>query len=208
MLHNNYEPYLYISGVLLVLLLLWYFYKDVIPLDDTVCYVNDQDINIKNTPIIKDDFRDDIVAEVQEDIPVDVPAEICIPPLIDTPKSKKFVSKGERECRRVMEEFYGVKFDSIRPNWLKNPETGCNLELDCYNDELKLAVEYNGEQHYNWPNYTNQTFEQFINQTRRDIYKKKVCDLRGIYLISVPYLIPIPKIKEYILSQLPENIPQ
>lgn len=207
MLHNNYEPYLYISGVLLVLLLLWYFYKDVIPLDDPVCYVDDPPIIANNTPVIIDDFRDENVP-APEPVLDDIPVEICIEPVLEIPKSKKFVSKGERECRRVMEEYYGVKFDSIRPNWLKNPETGCNLELDCYNDELKLAVEYNGEQHYNWPNYTKQTFEQFINQTRRDIYKKKICDLRGIYLISVPYLIPIQKIKEYILSQLPENIAQ
>ncbi len=207
MLHNNYEPYLYISGVLLVLLLLWYFYKDVIPLDDPVCYVDDPPIIANNTPVTIDDFRDENVP-APEPVLDDIPVEICIEPVLEIPKSKKFVSKGERECRRVMEEYYGVKFDSIRPNWLKNPETGCNLELDCYNDELKLAVEYNGEQHYNWPNYTKQTFEQFINQTRRDIYKKKICDLRGIYLISVPYLIPIQKIKEYILSQLPENIAQ
>jgi hypothetical protein len=121
-------------------------------------------------------------------------------------KSGKFVSRGEKICQKTIEQIYGVPFLSIRPQWLKNPETKCNLELDCYNDDLKLAVEYNGEQHYKWPNFTNQTYEQFINQIRRDQYKADVCEKMGVYLITVPYNISHDKISSFILSQLPETI--
>src|SRR5205823_8856314 len=58
-----------------------------------------------------------------------------------------FMSRGERICCQTMQRIYGVSFKSTWPSWLINPETGEGLELDCYNDELKIAVEYNGEQH-------------------------------------------------------------
>ena len=61
---------------------------------------------------------------------------------------KFFYSKKQKLCNDILEEYYNKHFFSVRPNWLKNYETGYNLELDCYNDELKVALEYNGEQHY------------------------------------------------------------
>lgn len=118
----------------------------------------------------------------------------------------KFISKGERECCQTMEKIYGVPFVSVRPDWLKNPETGENLELDCYNDDLKIAVEYNGIQHYKWPNFTNQTYQQFINQVRRDMFKSEMCKKNDVYLISVPYHVNHKAIAKYLMNALPETI--
>lgn len=125
-------------------------------------------------------------------------------PCSNTTSCGKFESKGEKICRRVLEEHYGVAFPSIRPNWLKSGETKRNLELDCYNDELKLAVEYNGIQHYKWPNFTNQSKEAFFEQSRRDKFKVDRCRDLGIYLLIVPYSVQHHLIPEYILSNLPE----
>lgn len=123
----------------------------------------------------------------------------------DNSKKIKKISKGEEICRKVMEEIYNKKFPCVRPNFLKNPETKRNLELDCYNDELKLAVEYNGIQHYKWPNFTGQTKEEFINQIRRDKFKVETCDNNGVYLITVPYTVSYDKIRDYIISYLPDK---
>lgn len=134
---------------------------------------------------------------------------VCInnnPTIIPSKPRKKFLSRGEKLCCSVMEKIYGVPFISVRPNWLRNPETGENLELDCYNQELQLAVEYNGEQHYNWPNFTNQSYEAFINQVRRDTFKMETCDRNGVYLITVPYKVKYDDIPSYIMSYLPETI--
>lgn len=120
-------------------------------------------------------------------------------------KPIKKVSKGEEICRNVIEEIYQKKFPCVRPNFLKNPETKRNLELDCYNDELKIAVEYNGIQHYKWPNFTGHSKEEFINQIRRDKFKLQTCDENGVYLITVPYTVPHDKIKDYIIERLPNN---
>jgi predicted nucleic acid-binding Zn-ribbon protein len=54
----------------------------------------------------------------------------------------------ERWTREVLEELFGTKFPSIRPDWLINPETGRKLEVDCYSEELGLGLEYQGTQHY------------------------------------------------------------
>jgi len=120
--------------------------------------------------------------------------------------TKRQDSKGERKCREVMEKLYHRSFPKTRPQFLRNPETGYLLELDCYNEELALAVEYNGSQHYIWPNYTNQKYDNFIKQRRRDRLKVDLCDLNGVYLITVPYNVPIEDIEDYIIYYLPENV--
>ena len=70
-------------------------------------------------------------------------------------KTPPSYSKGETECRKVLESIFGKPFPSSRPDFLRNPVTGGihNLELDCYNHELGLAVEYNGIQHYKFSPY-------------------------------------------------------
>ena len=52
------------------------------------------------------------------------------------------VVEGKKICRREIEKMSGKSFVKIRPDFLKNEKTGSNLELDCFNKELKIAVEY------------------------------------------------------------------
>lgn len=111
-------------------------------------------------------------------------------------------SKGEAECRRVLQKIFGRPFLSQRPDFLRNPVTGgeFNLELDCYDPELKLAVEYNGIQHYKYVPYFHRNHEHFINQKYRDDMKRRMCKDNGIILIEVPYTIKIPDIEQYIIN--------
>jgi hypothetical protein len=118
----------------------------------------------------------------------------------------KFVSKGEQICRETMEKIYGVPFINTRPKWLKNPTTNRNLELDCYNDKLKLAVEYNGIQHYKWCSFAKQSYSDFREQIRRDRIKVDLCEQHGVYLIVVPYNVTLSQIPTYIMYHLPEIV--
>ena len=95
---------------------------------------------------------------------------------------------------------------NIRPDFLKNPESGRNLELDCYHPELKIALEYSGKQHYVFPNVFHKTYNEFIEQIRRDQYKVTCCDNAGIYLITVPYNVPYNQIADYIRYYTPEAV--
>jgi hypothetical protein len=102
------------------------------------------------------------------------------------------MSHKKEICRKILEDIYGRKysFDKARPEWLKNPNTGCKLELDCYNEELKIALVYHSIHHYEYPNMWNKIKEDFIEQIKRDKSKKKQCHERGINLIVVPHVIP------------------
>lgn len=231
-LYMKFGPYLCIASVLLVLFVLWAFcggknydFVGLNPLNPDTCgsytgsLFNLSKINqnvcpaepqqhIDNTPDLPSEFDICVNNPSIEDQPVTV-SDIQHPPKPE-PSCKsskgKFISKGERLCCETMEKIYNVEFKSSRPHWLVNPETGCRLELDCYNEDLQLAVEYNGVQHYTWPNFTNQTQEQFINQVRRDKLKMELCNRNDVYLIVVPYNVPHKKIPEFITSHLPETI--
>ena len=108
------------------------------------------------------------------------------------------VSKGEAECKRAVETITGRRFEKTRPSFLRNDVTNSNLELDCYNDELRLAVEYNGEQHYNYVPYFHRTKDAFYNLKYRDDIKRRLCDENGVRLVIVPYTVDIDNIERYI----------
>ena len=118
-------------------------------------------------------------------------------------------SKGELESRRVLEKIFDKPFNKSRPNFLRNDITGGNnLELDCFNEELKLAVEYSGIQHYKFTPFFHKNHEAFLNQKYRDDMKKRMCKDEGIYLIEVPYTVKLDDIEHYIIKQLREYVKQ
>lgn len=68
---------------------------------------------------------------------------------------------------------------NIRPMWLHG------LELDCYVPDLKFALEFDGEQHYMYPNGLHKTRQEYDKQVRRDREKDKLCEKLRIRLIRV-----------------------
>lgn len=96
----------------------------------------------------------------------------------------KCLNKTEDQVRKIFEEIFNKKFESIRPDFLKNPETGHNLELDGYCEELKIAFEYDGEWHY------IEHFASNIPLKKRkelDLLKSELCQLYGVTLYRVPF---------------------
>ena len=119
----------------------------------------------------------------------------------ETKKNKK-ESKGEAICRRTMENQYGKKFINVRPDWLVNPVTGRKLELDVYNDELKIAIEYNGQQHAKFVKKFHLTEDKFKQQQYRDLIKQDLCQKNNVLLITVPHTVSFKNIPTYIKNQL------
>jgi hypothetical protein len=113
-------------------------------------------------------------------------------------------SKGEVECRRVLQKLFNRPFPNIRPDFLRNPVTGgnFNMELDCYNNILKLAVEYNGVQHYKYVPYFHKNNEAFRNQCYRDELKRRMCKDNRVNLIEVPYTIAVDDIENFLVVKL------
>ena len=110
--------------------------------------------------------------------------------------------KGENECRRALEKIFQKKFIKSRIPELLNPVTGTFLELDCYNQELNLGLEYQGGQHYQYNKFFHKNKEAFKNQQYRDYIKKKLCEEHNIKLIVVPNTVKINDIYNFILSQV------
>lgn len=113
-------------------------------------------------------------------------------------------SSGERECRRVLQKIFNKPFKNCRPDFLLNPVTGgrFNLELDCYEESLRLAVEYNGAQHYKYIPYFHKNKEAFYNQMYRDDMKRRICKENRVNLIEVPNTVKLEDIEEFIRKKL------
>jgi hypothetical protein len=110
-------------------------------------------------------------------------------------------SKGERECLRVIKKYLPkYTFEKARPIFLTNPHTGRALELDIYCPELKLAIEYNGIQHYEFTPRFHRDQQAFDEQKYRDDFKRTACKRHGVTLITIRY--DCPNIEVEIISKL------
>jgi hypothetical protein len=128
---------------------------------------------------------------------------------LSPPENKgTYGSIPERYCIEFLHFLFPKNvFVKKKHSWLRNPKTGYPLELDGYCEELKLAIEYNGIQHYVWPNFFHPTIEEFHAQQERDKTKLKICNQKNICLIRIPYTVPLDQIPIAIYSKLLEAVP-
>lgn len=118
-------------------------------------------------------------------------------------KKKEDIWKTEERCRKIVEKIFRKPFKSERPEFLKNPVTGKNLELDMYNPELRLALEMDGRQHAEYiPHFHRGGIKQFEYQMKKDDYKTKKCKLEGIDLIRIPHHISPDHLEKYIVREV------
>ena len=106
---------------------------------------------------------------------------------------------SERICRQFFETIFNSKFPTKRPKWLINSR-GNLMHLDGFNEELKLAFEYHGIQHfeYNPHFHRSHTLEQ---RKKDDEEKINLCKLNDIVLIEIPYTVEYNKMQKYIIEQ-------
>ena len=89
--------------------------------------------------------------------------------------------RTEKLVRNIIEQLAQCKFIKCRPQWLDG------LEMDGYNDEEKIAFEYNGIQHYKYTPYFHKSEDDFIKQQERDNRKYDILKSKLIDLIIIPY---------------------
>lgn len=90
------------------------------------------------------------------------------------------ISNVELKMKSILDKLLPglVYMDNYRPDWLKNPNTGFNLELDRYYPEIGLGVEYNGIQHRK---------KNDIEQWKRDKIKVHLCGLNNVTRMVIYY---------------------
>ena len=115
---------------------------------------------------------------------------------------KSIPKKHETRCRIILENLFKSPFVTIRPDFLKYPKTGKNLELDMFNSELMIALEYDGVHHRKFTEFFHKSEQDFIEQQERDHYKEERCKELGITLIRVPDTVKYDNLEEYIKNEL------
>jgi hypothetical protein len=117
-------------------------------------------------------------------------------------------SFGENYCRALFEMAFKKKFPRVRPKWLsiagKNP-----LELDGFNEELNLAFEHQGHQHYaELSSHFHASTEEKEQQLQRDQIKRDRCKDFGVTLIEIPEVGTLTSVADtpnVILKELTKN---
>jgi len=108
----------------------------------------------------------------------------------------------EQLCIEIMKEIFNKEFNKYRNNTLRN-QYKRKLELDCYNEELKINIEYDGIQHYEFPNWIHKTEKQFNKGLENDYIKDQWCLENNILQIRVSYKYDTKEeIEIYIKEQL------
>ena len=108
-------------------------------------------------------------------------------------------TKSEAYAISILESITGEKFPTVNPEWLKYK--GKNLELDGYNNKLKLALEFSGPLHTKW--YPGkESYKKYFDRLCRDRAKKIICERNGVKLIVLDMSLKRHNWRNYILSRL------
>jgi hypothetical protein len=90
---------------------------------------------------------------------------------------------NEQRCRDIFEKELKLKFPKTKPDFLKISNRR-RLELDGYCEQLKLAFEYDGEQHFQNITYFKTDYNK---QKILDTLKNEMCKNNGIHLIRIHF---------------------
>ncbi|MHA1196789.1 MAG: hypothetical protein ACTSRH_16355 [Promethearchaeota archaeon] len=131
----------------------------------------------------------------------------------------------EKICRWYFQKIFRANFPKTRLKSIISNYEGL-LELDGFSIVningiiIKLAFEFNGIQHYDFPNYFHKTYNEFLEQIKRDNIKVKLCEENNIIIIIIPQTIDMKMnhpeiIQNYIINEFRKktgiilrNIPQ
>lgn len=108
-------------------------------------------------------------------------------------------SYGEAIMKAALAELFPAHaFEKTRqPSWLGG------LELDSYNEPLRLAFEYQGIQHYEFvPFFHNGDRARFAAQRERDQRKREAAGDAWVTLVEVPYTIPLSQVRAFVRQEV------
>jgi hypothetical protein len=73
------------------------------------------------------------------------------------------------------------------------------MELDGFNEELGIAFEYQGEQHY--AGSSHRCFWKRDESWRYDLWKRELCKAKGIKLFVIPFFIKFSELQKFVVDE-------
>lgn len=113
---------------------------------------------------------------------------------------------SERLCRFIFESITKKTFPTLRPEWLIN-SIGNRMELDGYSEDLRIAFEYNGRQHYKESPFLQKN-HSLSRRMKDDKIKKKLCKINNVHLITIPYTLNKSSLAKFIYFKLLKILPK
>lgn len=136
-----------------------------------------------------------------------VPREISGGDEIEGGGGKYLGTFTEKEIFRLVNDMQIGEFVlNHKPKWLyiedKISGNKINLELDIYNKMHRVAIEYNGPQHYKYNKKYWKNMYLYAKYIQNSLAKKRICEENGVDLIVIPYTVSNKVLKDYIKSRL------
>lgn len=117
------------------------------------------------------------------------------------------INLSEERTRQCMEFIFNDTFPNM---WgvIKKSKTNRNLQFDGYNEKLKIAFEYQGEQHYSWEDCRAKTEakkkEVFKKIQENDNEKLKLSKEQNIILVRIKYFGKYKEDRDYLIHVINE----
>lgn len=110
-------------------------------------------------------------------------------------------SQLQRKMSRAISDNFGgyTIRENYRPCWMTATD-GARLELDFYIEELKVAIEVQGEQHYRYIEFMHGDYAGWLKRQSYDLEKKSICSERNILLLEVSEERDFPGVIEKMYS--------
>ena len=90
-------------------------------------------------------------------------------------------SVHEEQCRIILETLTGEKFPKVSNVF------GTRMHFDGFCEELKLAFEYDGVQHFKFVKHWHRNQTGLAKQKARDKLKNELCEKNNVRMIRIPY---------------------
>jgi hypothetical protein len=113
----------------------------------------------------------------------------------------------EKVCRQVLEHLLKAAFPKRRPDWLRTSK-GRKAELDGFNEDLRLAFEYQGQQHFTHVPFFHTGDKSLELRVEDDRLKRETCNAHNITLLEINIDVPLEDLQAHLVDQIATRRPE